>query len=90
MSLTDEEVAVLRVELAQLTRLDSDKTLEIEQTAKERPELLPTILANYADQDWADPSTPAGQRFLAIVSALSGLAGEVGSVAGAAGAVKGL
>lgn len=89
MDVTPDQRAAAIVELGELTHLDAAKRDEIVECAERAPQLLSAILANYQDQDWSDPSTPAGARFLAIVQALGGIAGAVGAVAGAAAGVRG-
>jgi hypothetical protein len=75
----------LLIELEQVTHIDGAKWRRI---ASLPPSLQALELACYDDQDWADPATPAGQRVLAIISALGGLGSSVGNVAGAIAGIK--
>jgi hypothetical protein len=75
----------LLVALEQETRIDGAKWRRI---AAMPPDLQRLELQNYADQDWTDPATPAGQRVLAIISELGAVGSAVGSVAGAIAGVK--
>ena len=77
--------AALLVALEQATNVTGEKWKHI---ASLPAELQRLALANYASQDWADPATPAGQRFLEIVSALGAVGSAVGAVAGAVAGVK--
>jgi hypothetical protein len=75
-------------ELAQLRPdLDAGRLAEIRSLP---PELRAAVLQQLADQDWTHPSPDAGERFLAIVSALGAVGSAVGAVAGAAAGVKAL
>lgn len=78
--------AEAKIALMQVTGWDEGKA---ERFAALPPDIQKLELQNYADQDWSDPSTPAGQRLLDIIAALGGIAGVVGNVAGAASGVKG-
>ena len=74
--------------LARLEQVTHVAGGEWQRIATLPPALQQLALANYADQDWADPATPAGQRLLDILAALGGIGNAVGSVAGAITGVK--
>jgi len=75
----------LLVELEQVTHIDGPKWRRI---AALPPSLQALELACYDDMDWTDPATPAGQRVLAIISALGGIGSAVGNVAGAIAGIR--
>ena len=89
-TLTADQRAELLVEFADLTRLSAAERADLVETAERSPELVAQVLANYQGMSWADPSTPAGARALAILQALGGVASAVGAVASAASGVKGV
>lgn len=62
---------------------------EIRDLASQPENLRKLSLTVYGDQDWAQPSTPAGTRVLALLAAIGCVAGAVSGVAGAASGVAG-
>lgn len=76
MSGIDEQFARLSV----LTKIDRPKWERIIAA----PSDIQTLeLQNYADQDWADPGTPAGVEVLAILALIGTVGGNVSGTAGA-------
>jgi hypothetical protein len=88
--MTPDERANYLVELATIVPLDEGTRAEIVTTMEQAPQLLPSIMANYASQDWTDPATPAGQRFLKIVEAFGAVGSAAGNVIGAISGAKGV
>lgn len=77
--------AELLVALEQATSVAPEKWRRI---ATLPPDLQKLELAEYAGQDWQDPSTPAGQRVLEIISALGSIGSSFANVAGAISGAK--
>lgn len=71
--------------LAMLTKIDRAKWERIFSSPEDIQRLE---LQNYADQDWTDPKTPAGQEFLSILGLLGGVGGNVASIVSGGTAVK--
>lgn len=83
MSQVDVDAAF--VELIEITGWDRPRLLRY---AASPPEIQQLELQNLRDQDWTDPATPAGARFLALLAVIGTVAGVVSGVAGAANAIK--
>lgn len=79
-------VEALFAELSQLTKLDRAKW---ERILSAPPNIQKLELQNYADQDWAAPSTSTGARVVAILLEIGTIAGVVGGIASGVGAVAG-
>jgi hypothetical protein len=76
-----------RVAFMQVTGFDQER---MDNFLSLPPDLQRDELQNYADQDWSDPSTPAGARLLEILGAIGGVGSDVENAAGAAAGVKSL
>ena len=73
--------------LVLLTKIDRPKWERIIAA----PSDIQTLeLQNYADQDWTDPGTPAGQEVLSILALIGSVGGNVSGAAGAAKALGSL
>jgi hypothetical protein len=82
---TDDDA--LLVELGQisgqsLARWEAIRTLP--------PDLRAAELAEFLDQDWADPTTSLGARALQLLQLLGIVGSNVSSIAGAVSGVKGI
>lgn len=73
------------LELMQLTGWDRPHIARFRQLP---PEMQQLELQNYQDQDWSNPGTSAGQRFLALLALIGTVAGVVSGVAGASNSIK--
>lgn len=82
-----ESDEALFTELCTITKMTPEKWERIKGAPREVQRLE---LANYADQDWTDPSTPVGQRVLTILGILGMIGGDISGVAGAGTAVANL